>query len=283
MPPVEQGRRAPRTLSRHAAARPRRSLARAARAGARRSSRAGRRHPRACPARAGGIALSTRTSQPNDTPIARSPGRPSTPPSRIKLAMRCASRRLAGEASSRLNATNGSLAATSVAPAVGCIRGGPKSGRNSPALKRCAKPTTPPRRSSARVRPCARSPYKRTGHAEILAEAGGHNKRLSARSAPLTRVEVDEGHRRRARPHVGARRSPQRPGPAQLRRAQQLSAHRRVGHRTRALGAREREHRTVVISIGVNIEQARGSGGRERSANRVDRRLSATLGDVRHG
>src|SRR5271166_360461 len=85
-------------------------------------------------------------------PIARTPGRPSRPPSRISAATARASATLAGPASCTLNATSGSRAPRSVAPAVGCSRGGPKSGRSRPSAIRSARPRTPPRRSSARVR-----------------------------------------------------------------------------------------------------------------------------------
>ena len=60
--------------------------------------------------------------------------RPSSPPSRIRAAIARASSSVAGGASSTLNATSGGRAATSTAPAVGCSRGGPKSGASSPAV-----------------------------------------------------------------------------------------------------------------------------------------------------
>ncbi len=65
-----------------------------------------------------------------------------------------------------------------------------------------------------------------------------------------------------------------------------LNGHLRPGEqgaRQRALGAGEREHRAVMIGIGVDVEQTRGSSGRERSADRVNCRLSTTLGDIWDG
>src|SRR5919199_6464709 len=85
-------------------------------------------------------------------PIARRPGRPSRPLSRIRAAIALASSSVAGGASSTLKAMSGGRAATSVAPAVGCGRGGPKSGWSSPSAMRRASAAGPPRRSSARVR-----------------------------------------------------------------------------------------------------------------------------------
>ena len=55
----------------------------------------------------------------SQSPIARRPGRPSGPPSRIAAAIALASATVAGAASSTLNATSGGRAATSTAPALG--------------------------------------------------------------------------------------------------------------------------------------------------------------------
>ena len=65
-----------------------------------------------------------------------------------------------------------------------------------------------------------------------------------------------------------------------------LNGHPRAGEqgaRQRTLSAREREHRAVMVGIGVDVEQARGPSGRERLGDRLDRRLSAALGDVWDG
>jgi hypothetical protein len=79
-------------------------------------------------ARAGSSTLVEICTMPlaaSSRPSARTPGSPSSPPSRISAAIRRASASVAGGASSTLNATSGPRAATSVAPAVGCGCGGP--------------------------------------------------------------------------------------------------------------------------------------------------------------
>ncbi len=108
--------------------------------------------------------------------------------------MRLASWTLAGGASSRLNATRGSLAATSVAPPVGCILGGPKSERNSPVLRalRQARHATSPQ-LGARTAPRQVS-IQKNRHAKIFAKLGSHDKRLRTRGAPLADIEIDKRH-----------------------------------------------------------------------------------------
>ncbi len=96
-------------------------------------------------------------------PSARTPGSPSEPPSRMSAAIARASASVAGGASSKLKATSGGRAATRTAPAVGCGRGGPKSGVSSPSAIRRRSSARPPRRRNARVRPPASNPYKKTG------------------------------------------------------------------------------------------------------------------------
>ncbi len=115
------------------------------------------------------------------TPIARRPGIPRSPPSRTAAAIVRASCTVAGGASWRLKATSGSRAATSVAPALGCSRGGPKSGRSGvapdsldarslirrrkrakvhrgAARRGCARKRDPRRSAPRRGRPAPRAP-----------------------------------------------------------------------------------------------------------------------------
>ena len=75
-------------------------------------------------------------------------------------------------------------------------------------------------------------------------------------------------------------------GVAILPNVDALDRHARAGEQSagqRILGAGKREHRAVVVRVGVDVEQACGSGGRERLGDRLDCRLSATLGDVWDG
>ena len=105
-----------------------------------------------------------------------------------------------------------SRAATSVAPAVGCSAAGPKSGRSARRLGQAlaASPATPPRRSSARVRPVARRRARRRGTRAPRARCRCDRRATSAsaQAAPrVRRVEVDDRRRRRARRRAGGRRA----------------------------------------------------------------------------
>ena len=146
-------------------------------------------------------------------------------------------------------------------------------GRSSPASILCASTAGPPRRSCARVLPCASSPYRKTGSCELAAKQIAEDKRLSARGAAVRRVEIhDRRHVDRADPGVNAFVAVHDIDPAN-----------RLGgalqNRVRQLAglASEREHAAVVVGVGVDAEQA----SVERGTDRVDRVLVAALRDVR--
>ena len=120
-------------------------------------------------------------------------------------------------------------------------------------------------------------------YAQIVAKPGGHDKRLRARGAPLAGIQVHERHnveRAHVRVHADVF------GVAILPNVDAFNGYPPTGKqssRQRALRAREREHRAVMVGIGVDVEQARGSSGRKCVGDRLDRRLSATLGHVWDG
>ena len=126
--------------------------------------------------------------------MARSPGRPSGPPSRRRAAMSRAVCPSAGGASSRLKATSGARAATSVAPALGWGRRGPKSGRSSPARRRSASPARPPRRELGAGAPPGEGSVEEDREPELLGEQVGDEQRLGAGRSLVAPVNEDDGH-----------------------------------------------------------------------------------------
>ena len=59
---------------------------------------------------------------------------------------------------------------------------------------RSASPAAPPRRSSARERPSGERAVEEDGHAELLADAVGHDERLRMGGAARAAIQVDERH-----------------------------------------------------------------------------------------
>ena len=136
------------------------------------------------------------------SPMARRPGSPCSPPSRMARAMRRASSSVAVGPSSRLKATSGGRAATSTAPAVGCSARGAEVGRRG--RRPCAARARRPRRGAAR-RACARRPGRRRGRragrarrARRRARAPRRARRRAARACGRRRA------RRRSRRRAGA-------------------------------------------------------------------------------
>ena len=118
-------------------------------------------------------------------PMARRPGSPSGPPSRMARAMRL--RVGAGRRRAELEVEGDERrAGGDEHRAGGRVHAvGPEVGRRPSAI-RCARPAAPPRRSSARVRPPASSAVEEDGQAE-LAEGVGQRERLGQRGAALLR------------------------------------------------------------------------------------------------
>jgi hypothetical protein len=111
--------------------------------------------------------------------------------------------------------------------------------------------------------------------AELLADCGRGGERLGDGGAAPLVVEVDHGHHVE-RPHVRVDAGVGADVDARDRGAR--SAQQRVGHL--ALAGGEREHRPIVVGIGMEIEEARG---REGTPDRLERGQVAALADVRHG
>jgi hypothetical protein len=118
------------------------------------------------------------------------------------------------------------------------------------------------------------------GHVELIAQLGGRHQRLRARGAPLGRVEIHHRHHVH-RAHMGMLADvrliaavPHVDPPHRHPRA------REQGGGQLALDAGEREHRAVVVRVGMDIQQARGTPGGERLCDRLDRPRFTTLGDV---
>ena len=134
------------------------------------------------------------------SPIARTPPSPSAPPSRIRAAISRASSTVAGGASSTLNAMSGGRAATSTAPAVECSSARSEVGAQLARLDSCASTAGPPRRSCARVRPCASSPYRNTGScSSCQADRRGQAPQRTRRRGPPRR-DTRSAPRRPRRP-----------------------------------------------------------------------------------
>ena len=135
-------------------------------------------------------------------PSARTPGRPSSPPSRTSAATRRASSTVAGGASSRLKATSGGRAATRTAP---CSRGRARAGR-SRARRPSSAPGAPQRRPRAAARERA---VEVDGQAQLAEQVGGEQRLGARRAAPRRRRDGRPG-RRRARRRAGASRAASR-------------------------------------------------------------------------
>ena len=121
---------------------------------------------------------------------------------------------------------------------------------------------------------------------QLLADAVAEHERVRARGAAVARVDVDD-RRDIERAHVrmlaGVRGAATGAGHHvdaldRHARAAQQRVHELVG----APG--EREHRAVVVGIGVDVQHARPvrSLARERGGDHGDRVLVAPLRDVRH-
>ena len=97
--------------------------------------------------------------------------------------------RVAGGASSTLNATSGGRAPTSTAPAVGCSCGGPKSGFSSPVSIRCRERGRAAAAQLGAGAAVGEHPVQKDGQLELLAEPVGEHERLGARGAAIGVVE----------------------------------------------------------------------------------------------
>ena len=119
---------------------------------------------------------------------------PSGPPSRIARGDRLRVLERRRRASSTLKATSGGRAATSTAPAVGCSRCGPKSGRQLAGSIRA--PAPPGRRGAARPA-CARRRARRTGTPAARARSPSRSPSTSASAHAAPRSAGVEVHDRR--------------------------------------------------------------------------------------
>ena len=129
-----------------------------------RAARSPRRRPRAATRRWSSTFIETCATPPrcgSSSPIARTPGSPSSPPSRISAAIRRASSSVAGGASSTLKATSGGRAATSTAPARR-VRARRAEVRRQLAGRDAARRARRARRGAAR-RACGRRRARRRG------------------------------------------------------------------------------------------------------------------------
>ena len=207
--------------------------------------------------------------------MARRPGSPAEPPSRMARATARASSPVACGPSSRLKATSGGRAATRTAPAVGCMRSGPKSGRRPSAI-RCARPGGPALAQLGARAPVGQQAVEEDGQAE-LAEGVGQRERLGQRGAALLRGPEDDG-RDVDGPDVRMKALVAREVDALDRFAG--AARQRLVERP-GLG-REGEDGAVVIGVLVAVEDAGAAGG-EGVADGVEGDGVAALGDVGDG
>ena len=128
---------------------------------------------------------------------ARTPGRPSVPPSRIAAAISRAAASVAAISTSKVR--SGGRAATSTAPAVGCSRLGPVSGVSPPlSTRRCSR-SRPPRGTSAasarlrarrrehgQLEPCPSRSARRSASAIAAPRCSSPRKTIGATStAPM--------------------------------------------------------------------------------------------------
>ena len=189
-------------------------------------------------------------------------------------------RRRRGSAA-RLNATSGGLAATSVAPAVGCIRGGPKSGRSAARgsavaghpLGQPGDPTAAQLRAR-RAEP-ARSPaelaVQEHRHRQLRADPVGDDERLGARRPARRGIQVDDRRHvqradvRDADPAGSSRRRGSRRSRRSARRPRGPREH-RVRERSGRPG--EREHRAVVVGVASERPAARTPSSADRAGER---------------
>jgi len=124
--------------------------------------------------------------------------------------------------------------------------------------------------------PTTQAPVEQHGQGELGAEAVAEHERLGAGGAAPRIVQVDHG-RDVERPDVRVQ-----PGVAGQVDARQHHARARDERaREHARGCGEREHRTVVVGVGVAVQHARAAGG-EGGADRVEHLLVAAFGDVGH-
>ena len=236
-----------------------------------RRARCTRRHAASMPVRSRSTRFIDTCACPRDASVKPSARTPASPPSRSRIdRARCARATSTSSVSSmQLIATSGRRAPTAVAPSAGCGRAGPKSGA------RVVKP-------SRRV--CGRSRPSRVG---VVVEEHGHRRasrpttrRRHARVARDLRAVVGLGRarrtaRRRAHRAAGARRRGRR---ARRRAATARGERPRSRRRIVAARAGEREHRAVVVGVGVHVEQRRR---RTRAASACNARAVAAFRDVR--
>ncbi len=227
------------------------------------------------------------TSPPSWTPIARTPGRPSAPPSRISEAIRRASATVAGGASWRLNATSGARAATSVAPAVGCRSRRPEVGAT-------ARPWRSVERAERRRRSAAARGCRSARRARRRGTPGPPARGRCGRRSRAPRRRPRRGMTRRGR--RPARRRALRREDAQPRGvgASESHASRRSARppRRRLAAARRKARRALRRACRPSGDGRRRSGrpgastsplGGERRGDRPHDRGVAPLGDVGDG
>ena len=208
--------------------------------------------------------------------IARSPGSPSRPPSRIAAAISRAVPKWLGGASSTLNATSGGRAATSVTPALGCGRRGPKSGVNSPARDARREVRDAAAADLGARAPAGEDAVEEHGQPQLAREQFGGHQRLGARRAALGLAHVHErNHVDRPDMRMLAAIGPQ------IDPLHRLPGARKQRRRQRALSARQAEDRAVVIGVLVAVQQPRAR--LESGADRIERHQVTPLRDVRNG
>jgi hypothetical protein len=150
------------------------------------------------------------------------------------------------------------------------------------ALQPRPKPAHP---AAAQIRP--RAPLRQLaveqhGHPQ-LADLVRKYQRLRAGGAALGCVEVDD-RRHVQRPYV--RMLAPLGSPRAAHDVDALDGNprpREHGYRELALRARQREHRAVVVAVGVDIEQPYGRRGGKGMSDRVDDATVTPLGRVGHG
>ena len=216
----------------------------------------------ACPARG------------SSSPSARTPGKP---PSRSRTA-RAISRAASTSAPTRLtlNAISGGRAPTITPPAAGSRRSGPKSGASSPAsIRRCSSsgPAAPVERGAASR---GELPVEKDREAQLLADAARERERRRAGALGVLGAQRhDRDDVRDADPRMRAVVAAQVDPPARAgdRGQQRLDE--------LLLVTDEREHRAVVIRVGVNVEHV--GMLRQRRADRSEHACVSPLREVRDG